>query len=87
MLKNFYRTQKKKQASKSKKIYTFRGPRRAQKRNLGPKISMVVGYVHRLGILQGARKYILLGVKKAKIGTQSPKSDPSIENFTRSKKK
>jgi hypothetical protein len=60
---------------------------------------MVVRYIHRSGILHGARKYILLGVKKAKIDPQSPKTEfgaqnlygrviyPSIENFTWNKKK
>jgi hypothetical protein len=50
-------------------------------------------------ILYRWRKYILLGVKKAKIGSQSPKTEfgaqnqyvrviyPSIGNFTRSMKK
>jgi hypothetical protein len=42
---------------------------------LGPKINMVVRHIHRSGILHGARKYILLGVKKAKIGAQSPKTE------------
>jgi hypothetical protein len=59
-----------------KKIYTFKGQKyapRAQKRNLGPKISMVVWYVHRSGVLHGTWKNILLGVKKAKIGPQSQK--------------
>jgi hypothetical protein len=55
--------------------------------------------IYRSGILQRARKNILLGVKKAKIGSQSPKTEfraqnqydrviyPSIGNFTWSKKK
>jgi hypothetical protein len=34
---------------------------RAQKRNFGPKIGMFVWYIHRLGILRGARKNNLLG--------------------------
>jgi hypothetical protein len=50
-------------------------------------------------IIHGVRKNILLGVKKAKIGSQSPKMEfgaqnqygrvtcPSIGNFTWSKKK
>jgi hypothetical protein len=52
-----------------------------------------------LGISHGARKNVLLGVKKAKISFQSPKAEfgaqnqygrviyPSIGNFTWSKKK
>jgi hypothetical protein len=60
---------------------------------------MVVWYIHRSGILHGIRKYILLGVKKAQIDPQSPKTEfgaqhqygrviyPSIKNFTWSKKK
>jgi hypothetical protein len=66
----------------SKKKYTFGGQKsekrrkkapRAQKRNLGPKINMIVWYIHRLGILHGARKNILLGVKKADIGPRAQK--------------
>jgi hypothetical protein len=33
-----------------------------------------------LGILYGSRKYILLGVKKAKIGPQSPKTEFGAQN-------
>jgi hypothetical protein len=58
-----------------------------------------VWYIHRSRILHGARKNILLGVKKAKIGPQSPKTEfgaqnqygrviyPWIASFTWSKKK
>jgi hypothetical protein len=60
---------------------------------------MVVWYIHRSRILLGARKNVLLKVKKAKIGPQSPKTEfgaqnqygrviyRSIGNFTWSKKK
>jgi hypothetical protein len=44
------------------------------KQNLGPKIKMVVWYIHRSGFYYRWRKYVLLGVKKAKIGNCAPKS-------------
>jgi hypothetical protein len=46
----------------------------SSKRNLGPKINMVVRYINRSAILNEARKYILLGVEKVKISLQSPKT-------------
>jgi hypothetical protein len=55
---------------------------------------MVVGYIHQFGILYGARKYILLGVKMLKLAkktefgsqTQYGCVYSSIGNLTWSKK-
>jgi hypothetical protein len=80
-----------------KKIYTLWG-QKGKNRSPEPKISMVVWYIHRSRISHEARKNIFLGVKKLKIGLQSPKTEfgaqnhygrvihPSIGNFTKSKK-
>jgi hypothetical protein len=49
-----------------------------RKRNLGPKISMVVRYIHRSGILHGVGKNKLLGFEMVKIKpkneTKAPKN-------------
>jgi hypothetical protein len=64
-----------------------------------PEPKMVVWHMFRSGILHEVRESILLGVKKAKISLQIPKTEfraqnqygrvtyPSIGNFTWSEKK
>jgi hypothetical protein len=88
----------------SKKKYTFGGQkgenRLPQPKNgfWGPKSIWSCDISHRSGILHKAKKFILLGDKKTKIGPQSPKTEfgaqnqygrviyPSIGIFTWSKK-
>jgi hypothetical protein len=55
-----------------KEISTFRGQKGENRPPSAQKISMVVWYINRSGILHEPRKNILLGVKKAKISVQSP---------------
>jgi hypothetical protein len=60
----------------SKKKHYFggqKGENEPSEPNLGPKQYGRV--IYRSGILHGVRKNILLGVKKAKISLQSPKTE------------
>jgi hypothetical protein len=50
------------------------------KRNLGSKNSIVVGYVFQSGILYEARKYLVLGVEKAKISLQGTNMEFVAQN-------
>jgi hypothetical protein len=62
-----------------KKIYAFRGQKDENKLSW-PKISMVVGDIHRSEILYEVRKSILLGVKKTKIIFHGPKTEFGVQN-------